>query len=284
MNAPARWETGIGRSSPGLALGAVLLAIVGLACGGGRDAPLSTTSSEATALVGETASPAADGSRAVAATDPPSDSPAATPVASENAVTTPRPTATPIAAPRIVSFSVPAEIDCSGPQLPGTIHIAWSILRATGVTLSIGGSTVYKSYQGTAGEDDVPFDCTGDNAYLLATTGGTGPAATATKHARAFAPRIVLFSVSPAVCDPAEPHGSVQVSFTVAYATGVTLYRGDTQLDLTTVYGTYPLKEYLEFEVAFDCSKHEQWYRLTTSGGYGTPASADRKATNQSST
>ena len=73
------------------------------------------------------------------------------------------------------------------------------------------------------------------------------------------------------------------LSFRVAYATGVTLYRGDTEQDATTFYTTFPVKEYLEFEAVFPCPKPEQWYRLTTSGGYGAPASADRQAINSAS-
>ena len=276
--------TGFDRwSAAGLAIGAALLATVALACDGSVDTSPATATLEATPGVGDTVSPAAIGTIEATATDLPSEPPAATPASSENVLATPRPTATPNLSPRIVSFSVPAQIDCTASQFSGTIHLAWWIVHATGVTLSIRASGSSRSYSGKTGNANVPFDCARDNSYLLVTTGGAGPAAKATRHAKAFAPEIELFSVSPASCDPTDPNGSVQVSFKVAYATGVTLYRGDTEQDATTFYTTFPVKEYLEFEATFPCPKPEHWYRLTTSGGYGVPASADRQAINNAS-
>jgi hypothetical protein len=266
-------------------VGVVVVAAIAMALGSGLlrggpsiagvDASQATATSETPADVGNSASPTVNDSPATATellSLPPSASP-------ENVVTTPRPTATPNLSPRIVSFDVPAEIDCTDQQFVGTIHVAWSIAHAGGVSLSIGPAT-YGSYQGATGATEVPFDCTQDNTYVLATTGGTGPAGTATRHAAAFAPTIELFTVSGAICDPTIMNGSVQVSFRVAYATGVTLSHGDTEEDPTTFSETFWVKEYLEFEASYPCPKPEQWYRLTTSGGYGAPASAVRQTLN----
>ena len=81
------------------------------------------------------------------------------------------------ASPTITSFTAPSGVDCRDPNFPGTIHLAWSIVSATGATLSIDGTGVYATYQGTDGADDVPFSCGEErHSYLLTTIGGNGPA------------------------------------------------------------------------------------------------------------
>jgi hypothetical protein len=91
----------------------------------------------------------------------------------------PEPTPTTSTDPAILEFEAPESVDCGDPNFPGTIHVAWSVTNATGVTISIDGPGIYQRYQGQTGSADVPFACGEEqHTYLLTTTGGTGPAAT----------------------------------------------------------------------------------------------------------
>lgn len=116
----------------------------------------------------------------------PSASAAATPTAVP--VTLPptaAPTPTPIGtSPAFTSFNAPHKVSCNG-QSTIHPHMTWSVVNATGITISIdtpGG--LFDSY-GTSGatdqqSDPVPFACsdTFKHTYFFTTTGGTGPAVT----------------------------------------------------------------------------------------------------------
>lgn len=56
----------------------------------------------------------------------------------------------------INSFNVPSTVACSGPT---TIGVSWTTSNATEVVLSIDGGGPFKTYNGPAGADNVPFPC-----------------------------------------------------------------------------------------------------------------------------
>jgi hypothetical protein len=115
----------------------------------------------------------------------PSASAAATPTAVPVTVA---PTAAPTAVsttPAFASFNAPRKVACNGQSVIYP-HMTWSVVNATGITISIdtpGG--IYDSY-GTHGATDqqndmVPFACSKtplEHMYFFTTTGGTGPAVT----------------------------------------------------------------------------------------------------------
>jgi hypothetical protein len=117
----------------------------------------------------------------------PSASAAATPTAVP--VTLPpteAPTPTPIGtSPAFQSFNAPHKVACNGQDVIYP-HMTWSVVNATGITISIDTPDgIYDSY-GTSGatdqqNDKVPFSCSKtplEHMYFFTTTGGTGPAVT----------------------------------------------------------------------------------------------------------
>jgi hypothetical protein len=115
----------------------------------------------------------------------PSASSAATPTAVPVTVA---PTAAPTAVsttPGFASFNAPHKVSCNGQDVIYP-HMTWSVVNATGITISIDSPDgVFDSY-GTSGatdqqSDKVPFSCSKtplEHMYFFTTTGGTGPAVT----------------------------------------------------------------------------------------------------------
>ena len=269
---------GISGALIGVVLAVALVAFLGL----GGTGPAGASGSPA-ALSSASVPPslAAIGSPSIAPTAPPPSAevtiaPATVaPTAVPTTRPTPRPTRTPSPAPTlntnptITKFSIPSLVDCTAGA--ATIHISWTIRRATGVTLSIDGGGLYQSYSGTSGSDDVPFGCDAGNrthTYTLRTTGGNGPAASITKSVKWGAMTIVSFSMGQdgsANCPTASGTVGIDLSYVLKYATGAELER-DGQL-----YATYSEKVVDTTGIAYQCSKDQQVFTLTTTGGYGAP-------------
>ena len=159
----------------GLALLLIRAAIAAVLAFGALS-PASSTSSpspsvESTTSVPPSTGPTLSPTRVVTAV--PVTAPPATPA------TPPTPGPTPTDAPPIIRFFTgPADVDCSDPAFPGTIHLSWRIGNADGASLSIDFPGVYKSYTGVLGQDDVPFACDGNaHTYILVTFGGIDPPA-----------------------------------------------------------------------------------------------------------
>jgi hypothetical protein len=122
---------------------------------------------------------------AVLGTSPSASAAAATPTAVPVTVA---PTAAPTAvstAPAFASFNAPHKVACNGQSVIYP-HMTWSVVNATGITISIDTPDgVFDSY-GTSGATDkqsdmVPFACSKtplEHMYFFTTTGGTGPAVT----------------------------------------------------------------------------------------------------------
>jgi hypothetical protein len=96
-------------------------------------------------------------------------------------------TATPTPAPTgqtILTFNVPQTVKCDAAyQTTPLIHLTWTTVLATGVSISIDGPGKFADYPAN-GSADVPFACSvAQHTYLL-TTHGTGTAATRTVVAR----------------------------------------------------------------------------------------------------
>jgi hypothetical protein len=199
-----------------------------------------------------------------------------TPAKTPTPTGTPRPTATPNTNPAIASYSVPSVADCSLNGGSISIHIKWSILRATGVELSIDGG-LYNTYPGLTGDEYVPFGCSTEvdhHTYTLRTIGGTGPAATSTKTVKRGAPKIITFSL-PQYANCPIASGSLGITFTweVKYATGVTLDRdGQT-------YADHAGQKSGSTTIVYDCSKDTQTFVLRTLQTYGTEATKQRIVT-----
>jgi len=126
----------------------------------------------ATPVVGVQANPSVSaGPTATPApsTPPPTEAPTATP------------TPTPPTTAAFVSLNAPQRIACNG-QSTVHPHMTWSVVNATGITISIdlpGG--LFDTY-GTSGatdqqDDPVPFACSGSfkHTYYFATVGSVGP-------------------------------------------------------------------------------------------------------------
>lgn len=250
---------------------AVALVVFGL---GGTDG---TATASPTALPQPSAAPTltAEGSPSTGPSEglPPSPEVTLAPTAAPPTAAptkTPRPTPTPNTNPVITKFTIPSVVDCT--KTAPTIHIAWTVRRATGVTLSIDGGGLYQAYSGTSGSDDVPFGCSPNvrtHTYTLRTTGGTGPAASITKSVKWGAMKIVSFSMGPnavANCPTDSGMVGIDLNFEVKYATGAELEH-DGQL-----YSTYSQKVVHMTGINYDCTKAQQVFTLTTTGGYGTPA------------
>jgi hypothetical protein len=121
----------------------------------------------------------------------PSASAAATPTAvpvtlSPTVAPTPTPTPRPRGtSPAFASFNAPRKVACNGQSVIDP-HMTWSVVNATGITISIDTPDgIYDSY-GTSGatdqqSDPVPFACSKtplEHMYFFTTTGGTGPEVT----------------------------------------------------------------------------------------------------------
>jgi hypothetical protein len=117
----------------------------------------------------------------------PSASAAATPTAVPVTIPpTVAPTPTPVGtSPAFASFNAPHKVACNGQSVIYP-HMTWSVLNATGITISIDTPDgIYDSY-GTSGATDqqndmVPFACSKtplEHMYFFTTTGGPGPAVT----------------------------------------------------------------------------------------------------------
>jgi hypothetical protein len=98
----------------------------------------------------------------------------------------PTPIPTPVGtSPAFASFSAPHKVACNG-QAVIYPHMTWSVVNATGITISIDTPDgLYDSY-GTSGatdqqNDNVPFACSKtplEHMYFFTTTGGTGNSVT----------------------------------------------------------------------------------------------------------
>ena len=181
---------------------------------------------------------------------------------------TPKPTATPNTNPVIISFEAPKQEDCTNDSA-GRVTLKWSVKNATGVSLSIDGPGVYKTYSGLSNApDDIPFGCSDQvlqHSYTLTTVGGTGPPATVTRIIKTRAPSIVSFTVSKPDCSGGETFVGINISFEIRAATGARLDRDGAP------YSTYNTKATDDI-VMYDCSQNDQEGRLTTPGGYGPAA------------
>lgn len=275
-----------------IVVGAASAVIFGLAVGGGtsstsagasppttaeRSSLPSTIDGSPVALPSQAASPLATASAPVIATAGPTPTPTTAPTATSKP--TPKPTAkptpkpTPNTNPAFLSLSVPKTEDCTD-GTAGTIHVSWSIERATGVTIAIDGPGIYDSYPGTSGAVDVPFGCSHtklSHTYTFATTGGSGPAAKITRTVTAAKPQITTFRLGPAACPAKSASAGVTVAITVKYqilaAIGIRLDRdGATQFTSNNKVSSSGLN------VNYDCTQTDQLFVLTTTGGYGTEA------------
>lgn len=107
---------------------------------------------------------------------------AATPTSvSATVAPTARPTPTPAPTGQtILSFNVPQTFKCdAGGQANPYVHLSWTTVNATGVSISIDGPGKFADYPAN-GSADVPFACSvAQHTYLL-TTQGTGSPATRT--------------------------------------------------------------------------------------------------------
>ena len=181
---------------------------------------------------------------------------------------TPKPTPTPNTDAVIVTWDVPRQEDCTG-TTAGQIHVSWTVKRATGVSISIDGPGIYDTYAGLTGEVDLPYGCDFtvlQHTYTLRTIGGTGTADRLSRTVRTRAPSITSFSVgSPACVEGGDDFTGVNMSYEVRAATGAQLKRDG------EVYANYTTKAADDI-VMFDCREESQLFRLTTTGGYGDPA------------
>ena len=184
---------------------------------------------------------------------------------------TPRPTATPNTNPTIATWEVPQLEDCTG-ATAGQIEVSWVVRRATGVTISIDGPGIFDSYARTSDSITLPFGCAfeAQHTYTLRTTGGSGPAATSTKTVKVRPPSVVSFSMGAdgvANCPNDNAIVGIDLAFEVRAATGAELRRDG------ALYSTYSQKVVNTSGIMYDCSKEQQVFKLTTTGGYGDPAS-----------
>ena len=217
-----------------------------------------------------------------------SPSPVATPVPTATAsplpVKTPRPTNSPTQhpTPRAGAFKEvagPTGIDCNYGPMPAMVQIKWTIVRATGVTLSIDEGGLYDSYAGTSGTIDAPFAC-GDpgHVYVLETTGGVGAPDRAELHVERAKPLVQAF-FGPTISSngPCNQVFHVSLHYAVINATGASIQSNG------QVLGTYNGQEN-DVMVDFDCRNTDsQKYTLTTLATYGPQDSMDTTLTYQQS-
>lgn len=268
-------------------VGAIVLAML---LGGGDERPVTAVGSPGASVATHDPGPSGSDAEASASVEPslaaasnepptpdPTVAPTRTPEPTEAPTPTPtptprktaKPTPTPNTDPAIVEFKVPATEDCTN-DTARSIHISWTIARATAATLSIEGG-LFDTYSGTSQSLDVPFGCEHDDltkTYTLTTIGGNGPPVSVTKTVKAAAPRIKTFELGPAECPSTDP-GTTGVAFAyeITAATGAQLLRDG------AVYANYSSKEASGSTVAYDCTKESQTFVLTTTGGYGEEAS-----------
>lgn len=201
---------------------------------------------------------------------PPTEAPTAPPT--PKPTKTPRPTPTANTNPTILEFDAPKTVDCTS-DFAVTIHLSWRVTNATGVTLSIDGGGLYKTYPGFSGSDpDVPFGCDPNvrtHTYTLRTTGGTGPADEITRSVKWGAPKIVSFEMGRADCPDTAATVGIDMRYEIRFATGAELWR-DGEL-----YSTYSSKVVDTSGIVFDCGEPERVFTLITTGGYGSPDAMD---------
>jgi hypothetical protein len=189
---------------------------------------------------------------------------------------TPKPTPTANTNPTILEFDSPKTVDCTS-AFGVTIHLSWRVINATGVTLSIDGGGLYKSYPGFSGSDDVPFGCDPNvrtHTYTLRTTGGTGPADEVTRSVKWGAPKILSFDMGQANCPDTAATVGIDMSYEIKFATGAELWIDD------ELYATYSSKVVNTTGISFDCGADERVFKLITTGGYGSPATMEIKVAN----
>jgi hypothetical protein len=249
-------------------IGVVAAVVFSMTLGSGGY-PVAATGSPPTSLASGEPSPggsATPSSSGEASAEPqPTAEPTAPPTPTPQPTKTPRPTPTPNTNPTIVSFEAPKTEDCTNASA-GSITLAWEIVNATGVTLSIEGGGIYATYPGLSQTVEVPFGCEQNDltkTYTLTTTGGVGPPATITKKVTAKAPRIKSFTLGPAECQSTSGSVGIAMSFEIVAATGAQLKIVGGQ-----VYANYNTKATDDI-IQFDCSKPSQTFRLTTTGGFG---------------
>jgi hypothetical protein len=268
--APAR------QGPPWLFLIAAILIGVGLAVGAGA---LLSSNQTATASPTPGSSATAIASGDLPSTLPsPSIAPAsepplvtAAPTTTPTAAPTTKPTPTPNTNPKIVSWTVPTYEDCTN-GTAGSVHVSWSIARATGVTISIDGPGIYDSYQGTSGSIDLPYGCdiaVLQHTYTLKTTGGTGPTASSTKTIKTRPAEILKFTMPNEVSCTGKS-GSIEVPlvYEIRAATSAHLYGFATNGDLV-VEGVYTGKTSNNDTILYACFWDKITYHLVTEGGYG---------------
>jgi hypothetical protein len=201
---------------------------------------------------------------------PPTEAPSAAPT--PKPAKTPKPTPTANTNPTILAFDSPKTVDCTS-ELGVTIQLVWRVANATGVTLSIDGGGLYKSYPGFEGEDPaVPFGCDPNvrtHTYTLRTTGGTGPADEVTRSVKWGAPKILSFDMGQANCPDTAATVGIDMSYEIKFATGAELWRDG------ALYSTYSSKVVDTSGIVFDCGAEERIFTLITTGGYGSPATMD---------
>jgi hypothetical protein len=249
-----------------LAIAAIVVLTVAVA-GCGSATPAGAGASPAGLATGSlpAASPASSASPDVSAAPASLPPPTTQPTAAPAQTAAPEPTRN--TNPAIVSFDTPKQEDCTN-GTANSIHVSWSVKRATGVAIAIDGPGIYDAYDGLTGTVDLPFGCDRsvlEHTYTLTTVGGTGPAAVITRTVRTRAPSIVSFSVQQPECSGGGMVG-VAMSYELRAATGAELLRDGEP------YTTYNLKATDDI-VLFDCSKDSQAWKLATTGGYGAPAS-----------
>jgi hypothetical protein len=204
-----------------------------------------------------------------------------TPKPTKSPTPTPTPTATPTPTPppasirffRRYNFNTATEtkliVDCT--LVSDTIKVEWEVRNATGVTLAVDGGSA-TPYSGVTGHATVPFACSvASHDYTLVTT-GDGAAATKTlKIVRGHA-YVISFSVGESGtqggCSDQSATIQLSISWSVGRATGIALSIDDIAdgtYSGTTGNGT----------VDYDCSAASHTYQISTTGGYGTPATSE---------
>jgi hypothetical protein len=170
-----------------------------------------------------------------------------------------------------VVFDTPLQEDCTN-STAGSIHVSWTIKRATGATISIDGPGIYDTYSGLSGSIDLPYGCDHTvlkHTYTLTTVGGTGAAATITRSVKTRAPTVEGFNLSTVTgCVDATGSATLRLSYTVRAATGADLYADG------AVYGNYAGKVAGPIPISYPCSAASITYKLVPTGGYGTPIPA----------
>jgi hypothetical protein len=164
------------------------------------------------------------------------------------------------------------QVDCTRADFDGLIHLVWQLRNATGASISIDGPGIYQSYSGLSGADDVPFTCDPlQHTYTLTTFGGVGGDVTETRTIKVAQPRIIDFAISGGTCADAGDTFDVVLTYQIANATGVELRVDGADEPIASYSGksgqNLPAGSY-------SCAQPSQTYELTTTGGWGSAASA----------